>query len=183
MPTQLALVNEALAQIGTRSQLTTLVSPTPDPQPERVYANALYAPIRDFLLAEGDYDFSLVGAVLAPASVAVLAPWTLAYGYPADALRIRQLIPTVFDINDPRPVTWNISSVSGSRQIYTNTAMSSVVYTKAVNEALWDSLFSEPFVRMLASGLSYALKNSAEGSKLKLDEALSFLGIASMRDQ
>lgn len=179
MPTQLALVNEALAQVGTRSNLTTLAGNLP----EQVYANALYAPIRDFLLAEGDYDFSLVGTGAVAAAGIAFAPWTLAYSYPSDALRIRQLVPASYDALDPRSIEWNISGQGGTKYIFTRETLGTVIYTKAVGEALWEPLFSEAFVRMLASALQYALKNSAEGSKLKLEEALSFAGVASMRDE
>lgn len=178
MPTQQDLAREAVAQIGSRASFVLN-----DNSPIANYVALLYGPIRDFLLAEGDYDFSLVGAVLAAATPASLAPWTLSYAYPSDALRIRQLVPTVFDINDPRPVTWNVNSVSGSRRIYTTVSMSTVIYTKAVAESLWDPLFSESFVRMLSSALAFAIENRIEASKQKLEEALSFAGVANMRDQ
>lgn len=178
MPTQLALVNEALAQIGDRSNLTTLVGTLP----QQIYANLLYGPIRDFLLAEGDYGFSGT-TVVASATTGAVSPWSFAYTYPADGLRIRQLIPASFVALDPRPVEWAVVDSAGTRKIFVRETMSFVIYTRAVSEALWEPLFAESFVRMLASALQYALKNSAEGSKLKLDEALSFVGVASLRDE
>lgn len=179
MPTQLDLAKEALAQVGTRTKITSFV----DGSNEAQYINLLYGPIRDFLLAEGDYDFSLVGAALPPGVATSMLPWNLAYPYPADSLRIRQLVPATFDLHDPRPVEWNITSISGARQIYTKVAMVTVIYTKAVSEALWEPLFCESFVRMLSSGLAFALENRIEASKVKLEEALSFAGVANMRDE
>lgn len=178
MATQLDLAKEALAQIGTRSKITSLT----DGSSEAQYISLLYGPIRDFLLAEGDYDFSLdrAGTV---ALAAPGAPWVFSYQYPASGLRIRQMIPSVFDALDPRPVTWNIAAFDGVKQIVTMEAMSSVVFTKAVAEALWDPLFSESFVRMLSSALAFALENRIEASKLKMEEALSFAGVANMRDE
>ena len=58
MASQLDIAREALAQIGTRSKIVSLT----DGSAEAQYVNLLYGPIRDFLLREGDYDFSMVGA-------------------------------------------------------------------------------------------------------------------------
>lgn len=176
--TQLDAAREALAQIGTRSTIASL----DDGSPEAQYVNLLYGPIRDFLLVDGDYDWSMVWAVLTKSGVAAV-PWRYVYTYPGDALRIRQLTPLIFDRLDPRPLEWNITGTDvTTRRILTNTEIEYCIYTKAVNEAYWDAMFREAFVRMLASALAFALENRIEASKVKLDEALGFAGIAKVRD-
>ena len=50
--TQLDVAREALAQIGTRSKIASL----DDGSAEAQYVNLLYAPIRDFLLVDSDYN-------------------------------------------------------------------------------------------------------------------------------
>jgi hypothetical protein len=62
MTSNVDITNRALAQIGSRSQITSMV----DGSQEALYANLLYVDLRDFLLREGDYDFSMVstGAVV-----------------------------------------------------------------------------------------------------------------------
>jgi hypothetical protein len=62
MTTNVDITNRALAQIGTHSQITSMT----DGSEEARYANLLYNPLRDFLLTEGDYDFSIGVAVLTP---------------------------------------------------------------------------------------------------------------------
>ena len=176
--TALDVAREALAQIGTRSKIASLE----DGSAEATYINLLYAPIRDFLLTDGDYDFSLVATELVPLATAPAPPWLYGYVYPIDALRIRQLFPKVHDPLDPRPIEWTISSTLGVRQISTRAEAVQIHYTRAVAEELWDAMYRQAFVRMLASALAFALENRIEASKVKLDEALGFAGIAKVRD-
>lgn len=177
MPTQLDIAREALAQVGTRSKITSLT----DGSAEAQYVNLLYNPIRDFLLTEGDYDFSMasIGPTL---SGFAPAPWIYAYAYPTGALRIRQLIPTTFSFVDPKPVEWNIYAQGANRLILARVPIADILYTAPVGEAMWDPMFEQSFVRMLASALAFALENRIEASKQKLEEALSFAGIANLRD-
>lgn len=177
MATQLDIANAALAQTGTRSRLLDLTGV----EPEVLYINALYPLLRDFMLAEGDYDFSLVAAAAA-ASTNLVAPWLFIYGYPADAIRIRQLVPTSYVALDPKPVAWSLTNQGGTKKILTYEAISSIIYTKAVSEAYWDAIFTESFTRLLSSALAFALRNSVPLSAEKLQEALSFAGIANLRD-
>jgi hypothetical protein len=177
--TNVDLTNRALAQIGTRSQIVSMT----DGSQEALYANLLYNGLRDFLLREGDYEFATQTA-LAVAVTGPLPPWLLAYQYPVDAVRIKQLVAVNFVAMDPQPVEFNIS-VSGiqAHVILTKTAVAYVVYTSnAVLETYWDSMFTEAFVRMLAAALAFALENRIEASREKLQEAINFAGMASLRD-
>lgn len=182
MASQLDIAREALAQIGTRSKIASLT----DGSAEAQYVNLLYAPLRDFLLREGDYDFSMVGAALVLADidspVSGAPPWGFAYEYPAGALRIRQVLPSDIIEFDPRPMEWSVASVAGQLHILTHRPANVAFYTAPVDEALWDAMFHQSFVRMLASALAFALENRIEASKQKMEEAMSFAGIANLRD-
>jgi len=83
---------------------------------------------------------------------------------------------------DPRPVEWNTGLVGGVKQIWTLVGIDRAVYTTAAAEAHWTAMFQQSFVRMLASALAFALENRIEASKQKLEESLSFAGIANLRD-
>jgi hypothetical protein len=172
-----AVTNRALAQIGTHSQIASMV----DGSEEARYANLLYNPLRDFMLAEGDYDFSLQRtAAVFIGSVAL--PWVSSYQYPSGALRIRSVIPVSVDLFNPTPIEFNIFSIGSTRIIITTVAIASVVYTYAPVEDIWDPIFTEAYTRLLASALAFALENRIEASKEKLTEALNFAGIANLRD-
>ncbi len=173
----LDLTKRALAEIGTRSTITAMN----DGSTEANYATLLYAPLRDFLLREGDYDFALKQAAAVAVSVQVI-PWTNSYSYPSDAIRIRQLIPASYNALDPRPVEWNIYNAANTRYIVTRQGIASILYTFPADEDAMDAIFSESFVRLLASGLSFALENRIEASDKALKEAMTFAGIANLRD-
>jgi len=177
-PTQTDIAREALAQIGTRSDITSIADNTV----EAKYVTILFDPIRDFLLVDGDYDWSTRWVV--PVAYGVPAPpWKYVYPYPPDALRIRQLIPLQFEALDPRPVEWSITGTDvTSTKVVTNVEIGYIYYTAAVDTMFWDAMFRQAFVRMLASALAFALENRIEASKVKLDEALGFAGIAKLRD-
>lgn len=177
MATNVDITNRALATIGTRSQITSMT----DGSTEALYANILYNELLYFMLAEGDYDFAMTDILAIPAT----APphiWKYSYEYPQIALRIRQVVPVNYNPLNPEPVEWNVFSNTVSRYILTNTEASILIITYSPPEDYWSPIFTEAFVRLLASGLAFALENRIEASNTKLSEALSFAGIANMRD-
>lgn len=175
--TSVALTNRALAQSGTRSQITSMT----DGSQEALYANILFNPLRDFMIREGDPDWALFQTPAVAA--AVPSPWVYGYLYPSDAVRIRQLLPMVTTPLDPQPVEWNVSSWFGTRVIGTKTSIATIFYSSnALDDSEWDSVFTEAFVRLLSSSLIFALENRIEASKEKLTEALNFAGLANLRD-
>lgn len=176
---QLDIAKAALAQTGTRSTLTSFA----DGSEEGLYLSLLYGPLRDFLLAEGDYDFSLQVTTTPGPDLGFVFPWSSSYNYPANALRIRQVVPVAPDLYDPRPIEWTITGTDLVKRILTTQPISAIFYTKAVDEAMWEPMFTEAFTRLLSSALLYALRNNVAPSKEKLSEAMSFAGIASLRDE
>jgi hypothetical protein len=174
----IVVTNQALAEIGTRSQIIDLN----DGSQEANYANLLYNPLRDFLLREGDYEFA--SSPVVPTAIATPSfPWLYAYQYPLDCVRVKQLIPAGFNILDPQPVEFNIANSAATRAIVTKQEVAIMVYTtNGVSEAFWDPMFTEAMVRMLASALAFALENRIELSNEKLQEAVNFAGMASLKD-
>jgi hypothetical protein len=177
MTTDVDLTNRALAEIGSRSQISSMT----DGSTEALYANILFNPLRDFMLREGDYDFAMKEATVV-AGGAVAFPWAFSYNYPNDCIRIRQAVPATTVTLNPLPVEWNVSGGGVIRTIVTNTPLIFIIYTYAPDIDFWDSIFTEAFVRLLGSALSFALQNRTDGSKEKLVEALQFAGIADLRD-
>lgn len=178
MVSSVDVTNQVLAEIGTRSQITAFN----DGSTEGQYAGLLYNPIRDFLLREGDYDWSIESADAVPVMQVVNAAWLYSYQYPGAALRVRQPVPAVFNILDPKPVEFSIIVHTGQRYIWTKTAIASFIYTIAAIEDFWDPIFAESFRRMLGASLTVALENRLPFSKELLSEAISFAGIANLRD-
>jgi hypothetical protein len=178
MTTNVDLTNRALAQIGTRSQIASMT----DGSQEALYANLLYNGLRDFLLRDGDYEFASTPVV--PVAIAApLPPWLYGYQYPLDCVRVKQLIPVGYNLLDPQPVESNIANSATARAILTKTQVAFVVYTaNSVIEDHWDAMFTEAMVRMLAAALAFALENRIEASREKLQQAIDFAGMASLKD-
>jgi hypothetical protein len=176
--TNIDLTNRALAEIGTRSQITAFN----DGSQEGLYAGILYPGLRDFLLREGDYEFA--SNPISPFLVAAPPePWVYAYAYPSDCVRLKQMVPASFNILDPAPMEFSIITIEPNRVVATKVQSNLMIYTSnTVAETLWDSMFTESFVRMLASGLAFALENRMEASQAKLQEAVQFAGMASLKD-
>jgi hypothetical protein len=175
MSTPLEVSREALAQIGTRSKITSLA----DGSAEAQYVNLLYGPLRDFLLTQGDHDWSVGSSLLVEIGTGPF-PWFAGYTYPTGALRIRQLFPFTPVPFDPRPIEWMVKG--SNRVIYASEKVGLAYYTVAASEAVWDAVFRQSFVRMLGSALAFALENRIEASKVKMEEALNFAGLSNMRD-
>lgn len=172
------LCKQALAEIGTRSTITALN----DGSTEANYCLLLYAPLRDFMLREGDYDFAMRSAPTVVPATTPPVPWSFIYTYPADAIRIRQLIPSIWTPLDPKPIEWNILTFTTSKYIVANQSSAAMLYTYAPLEDHFDPIFRESFVRLLSSSLAFALSNRIEASDKTLKEALTFAGIANLRD-
>jgi hypothetical protein len=176
MTTNVDITNRALAEAGSRSQIVSMT----DGSTEAKYANLLYGMILDFMLREGDYDFSISG-VTPTSSPPPPPPWAFAYQYPLQSVRIRCLIPAIYNPLDPRPIEFNIFSDTVNRFIQTKEAISKMMITVRATEDTWDAMFTDSFVKMFGSSLSYALQNRVQASREKLQEAISFAGIANLR--
>lgn len=178
--TALDICKQALAYTGTRTTITSLS----DGSAEANYCSLLYAPLRDFLLREGDYDFSMKDTAAVAASAHNSTVWTYSYDYPDEAIRIRQLIPLGYNPLGFAPVAveWNILNALGFTFIVTNREISRILYTFVPDEQWFDAIFRESLARLLSSALDFALTNRIEASDKALKEALSFAGIANLRD-
>src|SRR5262249_37560910 len=110
------LTNRALAEIGTRSQITAF----DDGSQEGQYAGLLYAGLRDFLLREGDYEFAstpVPSTIVTESTLPI--PWIYAYQYPPDCVRVKQLVPNGFILLDPAPIEWTVVNNADQRVIAT----------------------------------------------------------------
>jgi hypothetical protein len=107
--TQLSVCQRALADIGTRSTVTSVAPP--DGSQEAFYCNLYYNNVRDHILRAANWNFSKLTLQLAlwkalpgtpenPTAATISGwstsypapPWTYSYFYPGDCLRARALI-------------------------------------------------------------------------------------------
>ncbi len=176
--TMLENANRALAETGTRSRLSVIDGSTT----EGLYLGLLYPMLRDMMLRQGDYDWAMTQQGTVPVVIAGIS-WPFGYEYPADCVRIRQAVPLISSTDDPRPAEWNIFFNNFGRIVVSKAELVSFIFTTNVcPEDIWDSQFTDAFIRLLSSALQMALVNRLEASEQVLKEALAFAGIANMRD-
>lgn len=183
MPTGLTstiVVNEALQHIGAQSFITSLT----DGSPSAIAAAVIYVPTVNLMLREIEPDFARLTAPLAVSGVAPF-PWAFSYAYPADCIRLRQVMPmSLVDPNDPFPVRANVAVVGGVKVIVTNLSPAQAVYTSsAVTEAQWDSAFQDAVVRRLANPLAMALSGRPDFAREILETASAMAMTAESIDE
>lgn len=168
--TSVGVVNMALEQIASQSQIVSLSGTSP----EQIAASALYTQVVELVLRSLEPEFSRREATLSASGTPVLG-WANSYSYPADCLGVRQVVPASINTNDPQPIRWSVVTTGTALFINTNQASASVFYvTSAAGvgaEGIWDSIFTEAVVRTLASELAMAIAGRPDFSKQMLTDA------------
>lgn len=185
MTTSTDIVNQALQLTGDDGPLVTGVAPGFDESPAGVAASLLYTPTVQTVARQFGYDFSRNTALLTLTDN-VPALWPYEYLYPGDGIEIRQLRPQMLgDPNNPIPVNWDVcnSIVDGVQKkvIQTDVQDALAIYTNQPSENLWDPLFRETVVRLLASGLAMALEGRPETARDMLESGGQFGQISETR--
>jgi hypothetical protein len=151
-------------------------------------ANILYAPAVLTVLRMQDWEFARrEGVTLATDGNTAPAPWTYEYAYPADCVRLLQVVPASPSANDPQPVAWSVAEVTVSaapaKAILSNTASALATYTtSSATEAQWDAMFAETVVRFLASELAMSLGGRPDFSVKMLEQSGQIAGQSTGRD-
>ena len=180
--TAVDIVNEALELIGNQVQITALN----DGSPAANAATVLYNPTVYLVLREIDPSFARTRKTLSTVVPTIPQPWTYAYAYPTDCVRMRQLSPAPgYNQNDPTPVRVEIDfDPTRGKIILTNQVSAVGIYTtNAATEDQWDNAFREAVVRRLASPLSMALAGRPDFARELLQEAERYAQMAERIDE
>lgn len=178
------IVNEALQQIAAQTQISSLT----DGSPAANFANVVYQPTVQLMLREIEPDFARLIAPLIVSGAAPF-PWAHSYAYPADCVRLRQVMPTsLIDPNDPFPVRANVSVIGTpptlTKVILTNLSPAQAVYTSSsVTEAQFDAAFVDAVVRRLANPLAMAISGRPDFAREILETASAMVMTAESIDE
>lgn len=180
------IVNQAIEMIGDDQPLVTGNFPTFDNSPGGKAAQLLYGPCIATVARQFGWDFSRNFVALVPTGNTPPLGWTFEYLYPSMGVEIRQLmLPTITDPNNPLPTTWNVGnavvSTVPAKVIWTNLAGALAVFTNQPGPDLWDPLFRESVVRLLASELAVAITGKPDSSRDLLEQSGGFLSIGATR--
>jgi hypothetical protein len=178
MVTSTDIVNQAIQLIGDNQTPVTGTYPTFDSSPAGVAAASLYLPTVETVGRRFGWDFSRTTAALVLSGNTAPFPWTVEYLYP-NGIQVRQLNPpTLADPFNPLPIRWEVANslVGGipTKVIQTNLPNAQVMYTNVPSENLWDSIFRETVVRMLASSMAMAIAGKPDTSRDTLDQSAAF---------
>lgn len=177
MTTSADIVNQALEFINSQARITALT----DNSVEAIAAQVLYVPTVNLVLRQSDPEFAKRTAILVAVSDAVPSPWPFGYVYPADCVRLRQLMPSpsyiAANTNDPLAVNWTVAADNTTitnKVIYGNVGGAQAVYTSnAVTENQWDSMFTRAVVEALASPLAMAIAGRPDFAKALMEQAMA----------
>lgn len=150
MTAPIDIANRALGQIGAGKAITRF-----DENSAPADACARFYPVaRDGALAAYDWAFARRYAQLAQLADAPLTRWRLAYRYPADCVKLRELLPERLR-HHHRPdyvVRYEVASDAIGQTILTDLGDAIAVYTARVeNPDAWSVPFTQCVVFLLAS--------------------------------
>lgn len=173
------IVNQALMLIGDNMPKVTGAYPAFDTSTAGKAANLLYGPAVQTVGRQFGWDFARRTVLLTTTGNAAPFPWAFEYTYPADGIEIWQLLPaTLSDPNNPLPIRWSVGNVivgsTLTKVIWTNLATAHANYNNNPGESMWDPLFREALVRLLASELAMAVAGKPDTAQGLLESGAAF---------
>lgn len=190
MTTSADIVNRAVQFIGGFNNQGAVTGSPPafDGSAVGLAAGTLYTSVVQTAARQFGWDFSRNIATLVASGNAAPFPmgFTHEYLYPTSGIQVRQLIPATFsDSNDPLPIRWTVGnalvSALSKKVIWTNQTNARASFTNQPPEDLWDALFTESVVRLLASELATAIPGKPDTAEQTLKQAAMFESIGTQR--
>ena len=179
------VANQALQYIGDNQPAVTGESPTFDNSTAGKALQKFYAPVVATVQRQWGWDASRNTADLTLTGNTPYG-WLYEYLYPSNGIQVWQVIdPANTDANNPLPVNWNEANttVAGAQKkvIQTNVAAAKVVYNNNPGPDIWDPLFREAVVRLLASVCGMAIAGKPDTAQSLLESGGAFESLAESR--
>lgn len=180
------IVNQAIQLIGDNQPAVTGTAPNFDSSPAGKAAAALYTPCVQTVGRQWGWDFARNTYVLVLSGNAAPYPWAFEYLYPPNGVELWQLLPgTQPDPYNPLPVNWNVCNTLVSsvqkKVIQCSLASALALYNNNPIPDVWDPLFREAVVRLLASELAMALSGRPDTAQAMLESGAAFESIGEGR--
>jgi hypothetical protein len=184
--TSTQVVNRAIFIMGDNQQPVTGVAPNFDSSTAGVAAAQLYAGAVATVARQFEWDFTRQTLALVLSGNPAPFPWAFEYLYPAQCVEIWQVAPSALaDANNPMPVNWNVAynTVGGNptKVVQTNQANALAIFNANPPEAVWDSIFTEAVVRLLASEMAMAIAGKPDFAAAALESGAAFESIGEAR--
>ncbi len=173
--------------VGDNQPPVTGQNPTWDDSTAGVALQFIYTPIVAAVARQFEWDFTRTTVALVNTGRTPIGPNNQEFFYPAECVQLWQLMPgEMLDPFNPLPLNWSVANVTINgtqyKVIQTNIANAKAVIDNNPNENIWDSLFRETVVRMLASYLALAIAGRLDVQQFMLESANGFSQLAQSRD-
>ena len=173
------IVNQAIQLIGDDQPPVTGVYPTFDHSPAGVAAASLYGPCVATVGRQFGWDFERSIVALAASGNVPPLGWTYEYVYPPMGVEVWQLMPPeISDANNPLPQNWSVGNtqVNGAptKVIWSNLQGAMATYANQPGPGVWDPLFQEAVVRLLASEMAVAVAGKPDTARDLLEQSGGF---------
>lgn len=158
------ICNRAISFVGVGRQITSL-DPAVDTSQESRHCNLHYIPVRDALLERFDWYFNNSWSTVASIDSITHPVWDCVYQYPADALRVRYVMPLTWNPElwkEGDNIPFETGYHSGKRVVLTNEANATIIYGVAVTDT---KLFPPTFDNALAWAVALAVAMGFTGGK------------------
>jgi len=171
----------ALQNIGDRYDITSLSEATPEAE----QINLVYDNVRDALLREHPWKFSL--RYYTPAALSGTAPagWANMYAYPPSAMKVIRLVHPLDPLQKKYPpLEWTVSrNNDDAKVLLTNESDPEFEYSRLVTVPTeFDPMFDMALSWRLAAAVAMPLTGDAQLADRMVREAERAVGAAKMED-
>lgn len=180
------IANQAITQMGDNQPLVVGNAPNFDSSAAGKALKQIYAPTVAAVARSFEWDFARRTEPLVASGNVAPVPWSREYLYPTNGVQVWQLMPSVVvDPNDPIPVNFvEANAVVGAtvtKVIHTDLSPALAVFNVNPNENVWDALFRQSVVELLARALSLALAGKPDLADSLLQSYGTFSQVAAGR--
>lgn len=180
------IANQAIQYIGDNQPSVTGQAPTFDNSTAGQALQRFYSAVVQTVGRQWGWDFARRTVQLSPTGNAAPPPWTYEYNYPPNGIQVWQLFSAAADPNNPVPANYAIANtvVSGTlvKVVHTNLQNAYCTFNNNPSENVWDPLFREAVVRMLASVLAMAIAGKPDTAQAFLESGAAFETLGEGRD-
>ena len=181
------IANEAVMLMGGNQAAVSGMAPTFDNSTSGKALQLLYVPAVTAIARQHEWDFARKAVTLALSGNAAPFPWSYEYVYPAGCIQLWQIAPSALaDPNDPLPISSAVgNAIVGGAQtkvVWTNEQNALAVINVVPLEHLWDSLFHQAVVRLLASAMAMATGGKPDLAQSMLESGGAFETLAESRE-
>ncbi len=173
------IANEALQLVGDNDQKpVTGEAPTFDNSTAGVALQLLYAPAVAAVARQYEWDFARKVITLVLSGNAAPFPWAFEYSYPPNGIQVWTLMDVASDPLYPLPTSFDVGNTLVATQqvkvIHTDLANARAVFNNNPLPDVWDPLFHQAVVRLLASALAMALAGKPDVAQSYLETGGAF---------